>query len=47
MALALGTCKYTHNRDILTNRRDQLAGSDTPEWTSLQHAHVRAAGYYQ
>ncbi len=47
MALALGTCKYTHIRDILANRRDQLAGSDTPAWSSPQHAHVRGAGYYQ
>jgi len=47
MALELGTCKYTHIRDILANRRDQLAASPTPEWTSPQHAHVRGAHYYQ
>ncbi|MBC7917077.1 MAG: IS21 family transposase [Rhodoferax sp.] len=47
MALTLGTCKYTHIRDILVNRRDQLASSTTPEWTSPAHAHVRGATYYQ
>ena len=47
MALALGTCRYTHIRDILANRRDQLPTSDTPAWTSPQHAHVRGANYYQ
>ena len=47
MALELGTCKYTHIREILVNRRDQLQASATPEWSSPAHAHVRGATYYQ
>jgi len=47
LALSLGTCKYTHIRDILANRRDLLQASATPEWTSPAHAHVRGANYYQ
>ena len=47
LALSLGTCKYTHIRDILLNRRDLLQPSTTPEWTSPPHAHVRGANYYQ
>ena len=47
LALSLGTCKYTHIRDILLNRRDLLQTSTTPEWTSPPHAHVRGANYYQ
>ena len=47
LALSLGTSKYTHIRDILINRRDQLQASDTPQWTSPVHAHVRGANYYQ
>ena len=47
LALSLGTCKYTHIRDILDNRRDLLQASATPEWTSPAHAHVRGANYYQ
>ena len=47
MALTLGTCKFTHIRDMLVNRRDQLQASATPEWTSPVHAHVRGATYYQ
>jgi hypothetical protein len=46
-ALSLGTCKYTHIRDILLNRRDLLQTSTAPEWTSPTHAHVRGANYYQ
>jgi transposase len=47
IALELGTCKYTHIRDILVNKRDQLAPSATPAWSSPAHAHVRGANYYQ
>lgn len=47
LALNLGTSKYTHIRDILQNRRDLLQPSDTPEWSSPSHAHVRGATYYQ
>lgn len=47
LALTLGTCRYTHIRDILVNRRDQLAPASTPQWTSPQHEHVRGAMYYQ
>ena len=47
LALTLGTCKYTHIREILVNRRDQFQASLTPEWTSPAHAHVRGATYYQ
>jgi hypothetical protein len=47
MALQLGTAKYSHIRDILVNRGDQLQRADAPEWCSPQHAHVRGRGYYQ
>ena len=47
LACTLGTCRYTHIRDILVNRRDLLQASETPQWTSPSHAHVRGAGYYQ
>jgi transposase len=47
MALALGTAKYTHIRDILENRRDLLQASTAPQWVSPAHAHVRGATYYQ
>ena len=47
MALALGTSKYSHIRDILLNRRDLLQISTAHEWTSPSHAHVRGPGYYQ
>lgn len=47
LALSLGTCKYTHIRDILLNRRDLLQTRTPLEWTSPTHAHVRGANYYQ
>lgn len=47
MALQLGTCKYSHIRDILVNRGDQLLKTEAPEWSSPAHAHVRGPGYYQ
>jgi transposase len=46
VALALGTTKASHVRDILKNRRDQVQPV-TPAWTSPAHAYVRGAGYYQ
>ena len=33
-------------RAILTNGRDQLTPSTTPEWVSPAHAHVRGPAYY-
>ncbi|MDH6186898.1 IS21 family transposase [Polaromonas sp. CG_23.6] len=47
IALQLGTSKYSHIKDILVNRGDQLQKAEAPEWTSPQHAHVRGPGYYQ
>ena len=48
IAANLGTTKYSHVRDILTNGRDlQPAAAETPEWNSPHHAHVRGAAYYQ
>jgi transposase len=47
MALALGTSKYSHIRDILLNRRDVLQTGTAAHWTSPLHAHVRGPGYYQ
>ena len=48
-ALALGTLRYRHVRDLLANNRDQLpleADVDA-EWTSPTHANLRGPGYYQ
>jgi hypothetical protein len=47
MAMALGTSKYAHIRDILANRRDLLQASAANDWTAPAHAHVRGPGYYQ
>jgi len=47
MARQLGTTKYTHIRDILLNRRDLLKETQSSQWSSPVHAHVRGAGYYQ
>ena len=47
MARQLGTTKYTHIRDILVNRRDLLKETQSSQWSSPIHAHVRGAGYYQ
>lgn len=47
IALALGTTKYSHVRDILANKRDQMHVASPTDWTSPQHAHVRGAAYYQ
>jgi hypothetical protein len=47
MAVELGTSRYTHIRDILVNRRDQLTSTAATEWSSPAHAHVRGPSYYQ
>ena len=47
MARQLGPTKYTHIRDILLNRRDLLEQTQSSQWSSPVHAHVRCAGYYQ
>lgn len=47
LALELGTTRYQHIHDILSNGRDRVATQSTPEWTSPAHAHVRGPGYYQ
>jgi transposase len=46
-ALALGTFKYRHVRDLLANNRDQLAQADQSDWVSPTHANLRGPGYYQ
>ncbi len=47
LALQLGTCKYSHVRDILGNNRDQMPNSPANEWISPDHTHVRGPAYYQ
>jgi transposase len=46
-ALALGTFKYRHVRDLLANNRDQLPQPDQSDWVSPEHANLRGPGYYQ
>ena len=46
-ALALGTVRYRHVRDLLANNRDLLVQEATAEWTSPAHANVRGPDYYQ
>lgn len=46
-ALALGTLRYSHVRDLLANNREQLASQAEPDWTSPTHANLRGPGYYQ
>jgi len=46
-ALALGTFRYRHVRDLLANNRDLVAQDAASEWTSPAHANVRGPGYYQ
>ena len=46
-ALALGTLRYRHVRDLLANNRDLVAPDAASEWTSPAHANVRGPGYYQ
>ena len=47
-ALALGTVRYSHVRDLLANNRDLLDQADTESgWSSPEHANLRGPGYYQ
>ncbi|HAU58597.1 MAG TPA: IS21 family transposase [Comamonadaceae bacterium] len=46
-ALALGTVRYRHVRDLLANNRDLIAQEKPAEWTSPAHANVRGPDYYQ
>jgi len=46
-ALALGTVRYRHVRDLLANNRDLVAQEAAAEWTSPAHANVRGPDYYQ
>ena len=46
-ALALGTVKYRHVRDLLANHRDQLPSTTPSDWVSPAHANLRGPGYYQ
>ena len=46
-ALALGTFRYRHVRDLLANNRDLVAQDATAEWTSPAHANLRGPDYYQ
>lgn len=47
-ALALGTVRYSHVRDLLANNRDLLDRADTESgWSSPEHANLRGPGYYQ
>jgi transposase len=46
-ALALGTFRYRHVRDLLANNRDLVPQETSPDWTSPAHANVRGPGYYQ
>lgn len=47
LALGLGTCKFSHIRDILNNRRDLLQPINTQQWVAPVHDHVRGPKYYQ
>ena len=47
LALQIGACQYRHVSDILVNNRDRMARSDSDEWISPDHAHVRGPRYYQ
>jgi len=46
-ALALGTFRYRHVRDLLANNRDLVPQEAAADWTSPAHANVRGPGYYQ
>jgi transposase len=47
LALQIGACQYRHVSDILVNNRDRMVRSDSDEWISPDHAHVRGPRYYQ
>lgn len=46
-ALALGTLRYSHVRDLLANNCDQITPQSESDWTSPAHANLRGPGYYQ
>lgn len=46
-ALALGTWRYRHVRDLLANQRDLAAEATASDWISPAHANLRGPGYYQ
>lgn len=46
-ALALGTWRYRHVRDLLANQRDLAAEATAADWISPAHANLRGPGYYQ
>ena len=48
-ALALGTLRYRHVKDLLANNRDLTAAreADGADWSGPTHANVRGPGYYQ
>lgn len=46
-ALALGTYRYRHVRDLLANNRDLVTQDAAADWTSPAHANVRGPDYYQ
>jgi transposase len=46
-ALALGTFRYRHVRDLLANNRDLVPQEASTDWTSPAHANVRGPDYYQ
>lgn len=46
-ALALGTVRYRHVCDLLSNNRDLAPQDASSEWTSPAHANVRGPDYYQ
>ncbi len=47
VALSIGACCYRNVRDILANKRDQVAPGAAGDWVSPDHPDVRGAGYYQ
>jgi len=46
-ALALGTWRYRHVRDLLANHSDLATEATTSDWISPAHANLRGPGYYQ
>lgn len=46
-ALALGTWRYRHVRDLLANHRDLATEASACDWISPEHANLRGPGYYQ
>lgn len=46
-ALALGTWRYRHVRDLLANQRDLATEATASDWISPAHANLRGPGYYQ